>query len=311
MNAVVRPARAGPAGHGRRWWATDQWLGILLVAPACLVVCAVLLYPVVYNVWVSLLSWSWHAPPEERGAWVGLGNYARLLDAPGFQDAWVNTARFVLVSIVLEYAAGLGMALVMGARIVGRGVVRTSFLVPMMLAPVVVGIQWRWLLSGNFGVVHYALTRVGVNAPSWLSDPDYAMYMVILADVWQHAPFIALILLAALQSIPADIYEAARVDGASGFQLFRTITFPLIGAASLIAVVIRFGDLLKSFDLIYAMTGGGPAQTTQVASLYTFFLGFSQGELGQAAAVANIVAVVALVAGVVMVARIRTHAGVI
>jgi multiple sugar transport system permease protein len=309
---VARPAQAGVTVKRRsRRFATDQLLGIMLVAPACIVVLVVLLYPVVYNIGVSFQSWSWNAPLEQRGIWVGLGNYARLLDTPGFKDAWLNTTRFVLLSVILEYAVGLAMALVMDARIAGRALVRTSFLVPMMLAPVVVGIQWRWLLSGSFGVVNFALSRVGFNPPSWLSDPTYSMYMVIAADVWEHAPFIALILLAALQSIPADIYDAARVDGASAVQVFRDVTFPLIGGASLIAVVIRFGDLLKSFDLIYSMTGGGPAGTTQVASVYTFNLGFSQGELGQAAAVANVVALIALVAGAVMVARIKTHAGVL
>jgi ABC-type sugar transport system permease subunit len=171
----------------------------------------------------------------------------------------------------------------------------------------VVGIQWRWVLSGNFGVVYYALGSLGLNVPTFLSDPNWAMPAVILADTWQNAPFVALILLAALQSIPIDVYEAARVDGAVGLRLFRSITLPLIASASLLAVLIRFGDLIRSFDLIFLMTAGGPSRGTQVVSLYTYYLAFSQGELGQAAAVANLVAIVSLIAGWVLVRLVRTQ----
>ena len=294
-------------GARRGLFTAAQLTGIALVAPALIVVFGVLVYPVLYNVIISIQAQSWVAPPEERGAWVGLANYSKLLGSNLFGDAWLTTGRFVLVAIAVQYLLGLGMALVMSSGMRGVSFVRTAFLTPMMLAPVVVGIEWRWLLSGNFGVVRYALRAVGFDPPIWLSDPTWALYALVVADAWQHAPFIALILLATLQSIPLEIYEAARVDGASGLRMFRSITFPLITSASLIAVLIRFGDLLKAFDLVYVMTAGGPGKTTEVVSLYTFWLGFSQGELGQAAAAANIVALVAMAAGGVLVVLIRTH----
>jgi multiple sugar transport system permease protein len=274
-------------------------------------VLGVLLYPVLYNLVVSTEAWSWFAPAEQRGVFVGLANYIRLLGSAAFQGAWLVTAGFVLLSLVLEYLLGLGMALVMSSRLKGRGIVRTAFLVPMMLAPAVVGVQWHWLLNSDFGVVYYALASIGLDPPSWLSDPSWALYAVVVADTWQHAPFIGLIVLAALQSIPGELYEAARVDGATGLRLFGSITLPLIAPASIIAVLIRLGDLLKTFDLIYVMTGGGPGQATQVASVFTYYLGFSQGELGQAASVANLVALVGLVAGGLLVWLVRSHSRVV
>lgn len=310
---VILSKRSSDAARNRRSGrlTRDQLAGIGFVTPALVVVLGVLLYPVLYNLVISTQAWSWFAPPSQRGVFLGLANYTKLLSSAAFQAAWVTTAWFVISSIVLQYLLGLGMALIMNSRFRGRGIVRTAFLIPMLLAPAVVAVQWRWLLNSNFGVIYYAAQRLGLNPPSWLADPTWALWAVVVADAWQHAPFIALIVLAALQSIPTEIHEAARVDGASGLYLFRTITFPLIASASFIAILIRFGDLLKTFDLVYVMTGGGPGQATQVASLYTFFLGFSQGELGQAATVANIVAVVALVAGGLLVSIVRTHSRVV
>jgi multiple sugar transport system permease protein len=279
-----------------------------LVAPGLLVVAGVLLYPVLYNLVISTQAWSFHVPPDERSVSVGLSNYGKLFSSGLFWEAWRVSGVFVVIATIVEYLVGLGLALVMNSKMRGRGFVRTAFLIPMLLAPIVVGIQWRWVLSGNFGVVYYVLQSFGLNVPAWLSDPTWALPAVILADTWQNAPFVALILLAALQSIPPEVYEAARVDGAVGVHLFRSITLPLIASASLLAVLIRFGDLIRSFDLIFLMTAGGPSRTTQVVSLYTYYLAFSQGELGQAAALANLVAVVSLVAGLVLVRLVRAQA---
>jgi multiple sugar transport system permease protein len=291
----------------RRRISTDQMIGLALVSPGLLIVAGVLLYPVLYNLVISTQAWSFHVPPDERSVSVGLSNYAKLFSSGLFWDAWRVTGGFVVIAAIAEYLVGLGLALVMNSKMRGRGFVRTAFLIPMLLAPIVVGIQWRWVLSGNFGVVYYALGSLGLNVPTFLSDPNWAMPAVILADTWQNAPFVALILLAALQSIPIDVYEAARVDGAVGLRLFRSITLPLIASASLLAVLIRFGDLIRSFDLIFLMTAGGPSRGTQVVSLYTYYLAFSQGELGQAAAVANLVAIVSLIAGWVLVRLVRTQ----
>ncbi len=149
----------------------------------------------------------------------------------------------------------------------------------MMLAPLVVGIQWKWMLSGNFGVVQYMLRSIGLNAPNWLSSPTFALYALVAADAWQHVPFIALILLAALQSIPPEIYESAQIDGASQSQRLRFITFPLIVPASLLAVLLRGTDAFKMFDLAYVMTGGGPARVTEVLALHTIAWLFRKANL--------------------------------
>lgn len=300
---VAATTRAAP---GRRI-ITDQLIGAALVAPGLLVVVGVLLYPVLYNLVISTQVWSFHVPADERSVSVGLGNYAKLFNSSLFWNAWRVSGWFVLIAAIAEYLLGLGLALIMNSKMRGRGLVRTAFLIPMMLAPIVVGIQWRWVLSGNFGVIYYALHSVGLNVPSWLSDPNWAVYAVIAADAWQNAPFVALILLAALQSIPPEIYEAARMDGAAGLYLFRSVTLPLIASASVIAVLIRFGDLLRSFDLIFLMTSGGPSRSTEVVSLYTYYLAFSQGELGQAAAAANLLAVGSLIAGWLLVSLVRTQ----
>ncbi len=300
---TLAAARATPRGRV----TADQLIGLALVAPGLLMVVGILLYPVLYNLVISTQSWSFHVPLEQRSASVGLANYATLFSSSLFWSAWRVTGWFVLIAVLVEYLLGLALALIMNSKVPGRGLVRTAFLIPMLLAPIVVGIQWRWMLSGNFGVIYYALHSVGLDVPSWLSDPNWAVYAVIAADTWQNAPFVALILLAALQSIPPEIYEAARVDGATGLYLFRSITLPLIASASVMAVLIRLGDLLRSFDLIFLMTNGGPSRSTEVISLHTYYLAFSQGELGQAAAAANVIAVASLIAGGLLVSLVRTQ----
>jgi multiple sugar transport system permease protein len=285
----------------------DQLVGLGFVAPAVIVVIGVLLYPTTYNIVVSLQSWSWFSPPAQRGVWNGFANYAHVFASPTFSQDAVVTVRFVVLAVGLEYVLGFGLALIMSANIRGRGFFRTLFLLPMMIAPVVVGIQWHWLLSGDIGIVNNALQDFGLNPPVWLSSPTWAPYAVIAAYAWQNIPFTALILLAALQSIPTEIYEAARVDGASSLQQFWRITLPLLTTASVLAIVIRLGDALKVFDLIFLMTGGGPARATEVLSLYTYWVGFSEGDLGQAAAAANIVALLSLVSSGVLIFLVRSR----
>lgn len=285
--------------------------GYAFILPALLVVCAVLIYPILFNFNVSLRDWRWFSPPSERGAWIWFENYADTFSSAIFWESLTVTARFVFLVIVLEYLLGLGLALLLNTQFRARGVFRTAFLLPMMLAPLVVGIQWKWMLSGNFGVVQYMLRSIGLNVPNWLSSPTFALYAVIVADAWQHVPFIALILLAALQSISGEIYESAQIDGASYAQRFRYITMPLIIPASLLAILLRGTDAFKMFDLAYVMTGGGPARVTEVLALHTYRLAFSEGEFGRAAAIAVFMMLIAVIAGGLLVRMVRTEAQVL
>jgi multiple sugar transport system permease protein len=285
----------------------DTLTGLLFVLPALAIVVIVLIYPVAFNFNLATRSWSWFSLPEERGAFVGLGNFQHILESPRFTNALKVTSVFMVLAIGVEYFLGLGIALVLQSEFKGRRVFRTLFMLPMMIAPVVVAIQWRYLLSGNFGVINYLIGRLGLIPPSWLSQPGLALWAVVFVDAWTYVPFIVVVLLAGLQTIPVEMYDAAKVDGASTWHQIRFITLPLLKPASALALLVRATDVFRTFDLIYILTGGGPAYSTEVLGLYAYRVAFSEGELGRAAALAVIIAIIGMVIGAALINVIKTE----
>jgi multiple sugar transport system permease protein len=202
----------------------------------------------------------------------GLDNYGRMVgDGRFWQSLW-NTTIFTAASVLVELILGMGVALVLNQSFRGRGIVRTISLLPWALPTALMGLAWAWIFNDQYGIVNDILLRLGIlkTGISWLGDPTLAMMAVIIADVWKTTPFIALLLLAGLQSISSDLYEAHSIDGASAWQSFWKITVPLLMPQIVIALLFRFAQAFGIFDLIQVMTGGGPAGATETVSIYIY-----------------------------------------
>ncbi|HEU5305571.1 MAG TPA: sugar ABC transporter permease [Gemmatimonadales bacterium] len=242
-----------------------------LALPALLTILLVALFPLLWTVWESLhlhdLRMPWLGKP-----FVGLDNYAETLGDPRFWGALGHTAFFAAASVGLELLIGLWLALALNRAFRGRGLVRAAVLVPWAIPTVVSALLWRFMSEGQHGIVNSTLVALGVLSEPvvWFIRPAAAWVPVILADVWKTTPFVALLLLAGLQNIDASLYEAARIDGASAWRQFRHVTLPLLKPAILVALIFRTLDAFRVFDLIYALTGGGPGTSTEPIALYTF-----------------------------------------
>lgn len=268
--------------------SADRRLGWLMLAPALLVLFALSIYPLFYSVRLSLTT--------AAGEWT-LAQFARLATDRAFATALVQTFVYTLVALVLELVLGLLLALLLSRQLAGRNVIRAVMLLPMLLPPVVVAVIWRLIYNPNFGLINGSLRAMGVDTSAWmwLASPKTALLSVILVDVWQWTPFMFLLLLAGLQSLPLEPYEAARMDGASRWQTFRDITWPLLKPTVLVAVLLRLLDLVRIFDQIFIMTEGGPGFATETASLYIYRNAFRFFDFNYAAALSFVLLALATV----------------
>ncbi|MEO1340946.1 MAG: sugar ABC transporter permease [Cyanobacteria bacterium J06635_13] len=248
----------------------EKITGWIMLIPALLVLGLVFIYPIARAFW---LSWfTENLGTQLQPVFSGLSNYQRMIgDGRFWQSLW-NTSVFTISSVVLELLLGLGVALVLNKSFFGRGVVRTVAIIPWALPTAVMGLAWAWIFNDQYGVVNDILLRLGLieTGINWLGMPTLAMIALIVADVWKTTPFISIILLAGLQSISEDLYEAHRMDGASPWQSFRQITLPLLMPQILIALLFRFAQSFGVFDLVQVMTGGGPAGSTETVSIYIY-----------------------------------------
>ncbi|MEQ9236860.1 carbohydrate ABC transporter permease [Coleofasciculus sp. E2-BRE-01] len=243
--------------------------GWLLTLLAILILLMVFAYPIGRAFWLSLFSQN--LGTELQAEFTGFDNYARLVGDGRFWQSMWHTTVFTVSSIVLELVLGMAIALVLNQAFFGRGLVRTAALIPWALPTAVMGLAWAWIFNDQFGVANDILRLLPVVDPiTWLGEPIPAMIALIAADVWKTTPFFAIILLAGLQSISKDLYEAHAIDGASPVQSFVQITLPLLTPQILIALLFRFAQAFGIFDLVLVMTGGGPANATEMISLYIY-----------------------------------------
>jgi multiple sugar transport system permease protein len=276
------------ARAGRRAWA-----GYGFIAPAALVLVAVLVLPVLH---VAYESFVWTTSQRER-VFPSLRNYQAIAGDEIVGIAARNTVTFTVVSVAGHLGLGLAVALLLDQRIRGRAVFRNLALLPWMLPPAVVATGWAWLYQNPFGMLNPLLVGLGVLAGprAWLASPDTALGAVIVANLWRGFPFISLILLAGLQSIPTVLYEAAGADGASAWQRFLHVTLPGLRRVLVIAATLDVINTVKYFDLVWVMTGGGPANRTEVFATLIYRVAFQFFRGGRAAALA-VVMVAALAA---------------
>src|SRR3954462_537439 len=288
--ATARLGRGKRRKKDKGYGSEERRLAALLLSPAMVVIALVAAYPIGYAVWLSLTEYSLRVP----GLWrfVGFDNYSEAFGSTEFWDAVKTTFLFTVISVTLELAIGLAMALAMHAAFKGRGVLRTVVLVPWAVLTVVSAITWKTLFEPNLGLVPTILGKLGIaENVVWLGQSGYALTVMIVADVWKTAPFMALLLLAGLQVIPDDVYDAAKVDGATAWQRFRSITLPLLIPAILVALLFRTLDALRVFDLPYALTkGANGTNTLSLLSQQTFAANRIYG-LGSAYAILTFITV--------------------
>jgi multiple sugar transport system permease protein len=258
----------------------ERALPYLLIAPTVSVLLALSIYPLIYAVKVSLQT------DSDAGAHWTLQNFSRLASDDFFRSALLHTLVYAVIALTFEFLLGLGLAVLLNREMRGRSFFRAALLVPMMLPAVVVGVVWRLMLNPNFGAINGTLKGLGLNtdALTWTASPTFAFVSVILVDIWQWTPFMFLIMLAGLQAIPQEPYEAALIDGSSSWQTFRNVTLPLLKPAILIALLLRTMDLLRVFDQIFILTEGGPGSATETISLYIYRTAFRFSDFGYAAA---------------------------
>ena len=273
-----------PAGsRSRRKHKGNGRLALALVGPTAIILGLFTLFPIFYLIWVSL-----QAGEGQKLHFVGADNYALAATDPAFWDAIRVSALYVVATTGTELLLGFVLALVLSRKMKGLGIVRTLLIIPMAMTPVVVGLTWRLLYTPPFGLVNWSAGLVGIDLPPMLTDPVLAFVAVVIVDVWQWTPFMMLLMLAGLQSLPNEPFEAAAVDGASRFQSLRYLTIPMLKGIVLVALIFRGVDAFDTFDTIYVLTRGGPGTATQTLTMFDFFQAFRWFHFGYAAAVAVI-----------------------
>jgi len=274
----------------------DILFTVLMILPAGLIMAVVTIYPLIRSLIISLLHWDLKKP-ELFHSFIGFDNYKYVLTDPTFWQSAKVTGLFVLGAVSLNIILALAIALLLNREFVGRNLVRMIALLPWAIPGVVNGIMWKWILNPSYGALNGLLFQMGIidKYVIWLGTPAGALIMCVLADVWKETPFIMLLILAALQTIPKDLYEAATVDGANVFESFKHITLPLIKPTLFVSLTLRTIWALKSFDLIYTLTAGGPSSGTTVVGYYTYMKTFVTLNLGRGSAVAYIMTAVVAV----------------
>ena len=280
----------------------------LMVLPAVAVLLAVTVYPLIYSLRESFYRIELSFSPIPH--WVGLQNYVdAFTNDPRFWPALGRSFYLVGFGVAIELVLGFGLALALNRLERGRTLVTALLLVPVMIAPVAVAIEGVIVFNQSWGPLNYLLSLVGLNGPIWLGDRAVALKTILLADVWQWTPFVAIIIAAGLRTLPRDAYEAAAVDGATRWQTFRTLTLPLLQPLIIVTVLIRAMDIFKTFDTIFVMTGGGPGSATETASFYTYLQGLRFFSFGYAAAISYIQLIIITVVATILVRRIRKGLG--
>ncbi len=281
-----------PVGSRLAAW-TERHVHYWLLAPAVLVMCAILVYPLLFSLWVSFFDWRMAATSH---AFIGLQNYVEAVTSSFFQFVLIQSVGFTVVCLVLNLILGLALAMLLNNRFPGRGVIRTLFLLPMVTAPVLAGFNFRWIFNDRSGLANQVLVQLGLGLPlAWLADANLSRVAIVLVTVWQGMPFMLLLLLAGLQSLPTSPFEAATVDGASAWQRFVYITLPLLRPVIVVAAALQMIDLFRVFDTIYIMTRGGPGHATELFPFYIYRSAFSDDRLGFAAALSYITVAITVV----------------
>ncbi len=271
------------------------------LAPALVVVFAVLLFPALYSLYASFFDW----PLNDASArqFVGVGNYAKLFADPEFWNSLKLQLGFIVIALPIELLLGFGAALLLNREFPGAAVVRTLILLPVFMLPVLSGFTWRYMLQPDYGPINWIINALGGKQVLWLNSPTLAYTSVIMQDVWRMWPFMFMLLYAGLTTISAEMYEAADIDGASWWQKLRYVTIPMLKPTIVTALLLRLIDALRIFSEVYTMTEGGPGSSTLLFSLYTHRQAFSFFKVGLASAMSIFLLLVSVFVAVLIVRK--------
>lgn len=278
---LFRQARVGYSRqHGYRWF----------IVPAVGAIFAVIIFPWIFTLWMSLNEWRIGG----ENAFVGLANFSRLVSDTRFLETIPRTLYFTVLAVILPVVLGVVAAEIFHQHFPLRGVLRGIYVAPMMATPVAIALVFTMMFHPQLGVLNYLLTLVGIPKQLWVYSADTVIPTLALVEVWQWTPLVMLIVLGGLASLPTEPYESAMIDGASRWQMFRHITFPLILPFLMVAVIIRTIDALKSFDIIYVITQGGPGTASETINIFLYLQAFAFLQIGQASAVVIVFFVIIL-----------------
>jgi multiple sugar transport system permease protein len=284
------PTAATPPARGAAFLARRRRNYFLFIAPALVVVGAVIIFPWLYTIWMSAFDWTIGSTAH----YVGLGNYEKIFTSQRFGEAVLHTFYFTALAVIAPLVIGTWAAMVFHREFPFRGVLRGIFIMPMMATPVAVALVWTMMFHPQQGVLNYLLSLVGLPPSLWVYSPTLVIPSLVLVEVWHWTPLVMLIVLGGLAALPTEPYESARLDGATEWQLFRYITLPLVAPFVLVAAVIRTIDALKAFDTIYVITGGGPGTASETINLFLYLQAFAFYNIGTASAVVVVFFVIVL-----------------
>jgi multiple sugar transport system permease protein len=282
----------------RPLFGEQQRFMLFLVAPAALLMLLFQVVPIVIGANASFRDWALYNPKK---TWVGLAHYDAVLSDPEFLGVVLpNTFLFMALSVSGALVVGLALALLLNRPFAGQKLVQTVLLVPLMVAPVIAAIMMRWMFNDQFGIVNAVLEGVGLDGQPWLVERWTAFGVILLTDIWLWTPWYTVLLLAGLQSLPREPFEAAAIDGTSTWRVFTHLTLPMLRPVIVVCVVIRAIDAFRTFDIVWTLTGGGPGRSTELFSLYAYVLAFLSLDFGRGSAAAIIGGLIILVVGAVL-----------
>jgi multiple sugar transport system permease protein len=302
-------ARAAPAPARRaRLRHSTQWAAWGFLAPVAVYLAVFYAYPLYRNIDLSIRSYTVASFVTGDAPYAGFANYSDIIHSSTFAPALINTAVFVFASIAFQFAIGLALAVFFFRKFPLSGSLRALFLIPWLLPLLVSASTWSWMLNSDSGIVNALLSAVGVGPVDWLTSPSWSLASVLIANIWIGIPFNLVIMYSGLQSISTDVFEAAAIDGASGWQRFWRITFPLLRPVSAITLLLGFIYTLKVFDIIWIMTRGGPATSSTTLAIWSYQLGFGSllPDFSSAAAVGNVLIIIAVIFALIYI-RVRSR----
>lgn len=266
----------------------------VFIGPAAVVMAVACLYPVLTAGKLAFYDWSL-GTPWESARFVGLQMFEALVNDPAVLRSLVTTLEFAAIVVSCEMALGISLALLLERPVRGMATFRTFFILPMMVAPIVVGLTWRYLFDSQYGMINQLLHLFGVPAQAWLADPQLAFIAVVVADIWQWTPFVFIMIMAGLQNIDGSVMEAARIDGATPLQAVLKVKLPMLMPIIVVTLLMRVIDAFRVLEVIYMMTFGGPADSTEILSLHIYKVAFVSQKLGYASSVSVLLLLVVMV----------------
>ncbi len=270
---------------------TPHWVPALFVGPAVLVMAAACLYPVLSAFQLSLFDWSM-GTPWSSAKFVGLDGFVSAFSNTRVWSSLWTTLLFAAVCVSAEMVLGIALALALEHPVRGMAVFRTLFILPMMIAPIAVGLAWRYMFDAQFGLINALLGLVGISAQTWLADPTLAFIAIVIADVWQWTPFVFIMMIAALAGVDGSVIEASRIDGANWWQMTFRVKLPMVMHVIAITLMMRLIDAFRVLEVIYVLTFGGPGDSTEILALHIYKTAFVGQQLGVAAAISVLLLVV-------------------